>query len=147
MIISTVRCSILHPTRRSNPIQPTYITTVLHPSLTCYLKPGHHKNTVTKWKRFMLWPSWIILASNSNYLLERVLIAVEKVKKAVFWSEQCKSQGFGTLFRWRFHCANQELDFAFALKSCTDIQSLSFRVWANGGQRVIELCCHAEVSA
>ena len=37
-VISTVRCSILHPTRKSNPIQPpTYSTTVLHPSLTCYL--------------------------------------------------------------------------------------------------------------
>ena len=38
LIISTVRCSIHHPTRRY-PIQPipsTYSTSVLHPSLTCY---------------------------------------------------------------------------------------------------------------
>ena len=38
-IISTERCSIHSPTRRfpSNPSNPpTYSTTVLHPSLTCY---------------------------------------------------------------------------------------------------------------
>ena len=35
--IRTVRYSKLTPARRSNPIQSTYSTTVLHPSQTCYM--------------------------------------------------------------------------------------------------------------
>ena len=81
------------------------------------------QNTVTKWNQFMLWPSLIILASNSIYILERALSGREG-QGSYFGSEQFKSQGFGTLFRWQFHRCNQELDFALALKSFTDIQSI-----------------------
>ena len=41
IIISTVRCSILHPTQRSNH-PSTCSTTVLHPSWTCYSWKPHY---------------------------------------------------------------------------------------------------------
>ena len=47
-IISTIRCSILTPAQRSIPIQPTFSTTMQHPSQTCYSlhSPKHPQHLV-----------------------------------------------------------------------------------------------------
>ena len=73
-IFSTVRCSILHPTRRYpiHPIQSTCSTTVLHPSLTCYF---FQLIPATKSLRLNVWWVWSL---ESHSLCQNSKVAVSE---------------------------------------------------------------------